>query len=663
MAASRKRTGDGIMKPLMGLFPFFVLVLLVLFTAQISISQNDDTDLTDKTCLECHETIEVNGQEIDVAKHLASSIHVDLACIDCHAGITSLEHEDGVAPVNCGDCHSEEAADYQKHGRLQTGQDKDLPRCASCHGTHNILPSSEEGSRVSHKNLPSTCGACHENIDLTTKHENLYGEAVTLYKSSVHGKAMAGGIDTAAICSDCHFVGGSAHKIYDAGDKRSKTNYFNIPTTCGNCHKQEAEDYWEGIHGKLVADGKTGSPVCTKCHGEHGIISPSDPRSSVSASRVAEVTCSPCHESAYLNERLTGPDGKSRNWYDSYHGVKSIEGDITVANCASCHEAHLILPHTDPKSSIFAENLQHTCGKCHPGISAQMASTPIHQPPGIARTPAAAVVKNIYVVLIIVVVGGMILYCLVDYRRYVQLSNLKPQIVRMTRSAVWQHAFLIIAFTVLILSGFALRHGDAWWVNILFGWEGGFGLRGTIHRVTAVLFLVTVFWHLFHLSTRQGRKFFKDMLPGVWDVTQLMQMIRFNLGMNSQRPAFGRFSYVEKVEYWALAWGTIIMAVTGLMLWFDNEVVAWFSEAFLDVMLVIHYYEAWLAMLAVLVWHLYSTVFNPAVYPMNAAWLTGKMEAEKYHEEHSGDPALSEKGGAESATAKTGMPFKGSSPG
>jgi cytochrome b subunit of formate dehydrogenase len=115
--------------------------------------------------------------------------------------------------------------------------------------------------------------------------------------------------------------------------------------------------------------------------------------------------------------------------------------------------------------------------------------------------------------------------------------------------------------------------------------------------------------------------------------------------MAPKKPAFGRFSYVEKVEYWALAWGTIVMAVTGFMLWFDNEVSAWFSETFLDVMLVIHYYEAWLAMLAVLVWHLYSTVFNPAVYPMNTAWMTGKMELEKYHEEHAGDKEM-EKGGS-----------------
>ncbi len=642
------------------LSPFMALCLFVYFSTEATTSNDDEeTDLSNETCLECHETIEIDSAEVDLAEHLGASIHEGLECIDCHADITESPHEEEkLAAVDCGSCHEDEKADYQKHGHLQTGQNVDLPSCASCHGTHDILPSSDKNSRVSHLNLPKTCGHCHEDIDLTTKHENLYGEAVTLYKSSVHGMAAAEGIDTVALCNNCHFVDGSAHKIYEAGDKLSKTNHFNIPSTCGQCHKQELDDYWGGIHGKLVADGKTNSPVCTNCHGEHGIISPSDPRSAVSPARVAEATCSPCHESAYLNERLTGPNGKSRTWYDSYHGLKSTEGDITVANCASCHEAHLILPHTDPKSSIYPDNLQNTCGKCHPGISANMASSPIHQPPGITRTPAAGIVKNIYVILIVVVVGGMLVYCFADYRKYVRLSKQKPQVQRMSSNAVWQHTLLFITFTVLVISGFSLRHGEAWWVNMLFGREGGFPLRGTIHRITAVIFLMTVVWHAYYLLTRPGRKFLKDMWPGILDLTQLVQMILYNFGLKSHKPAFGRFSYVEKVEYWALAWGTVIMAITGLMLWFDNTMVRWFSEAFLDVMLVIHYYEAWLAMLAVLVWHLYSTIFNPAVYPMNTSWLTGKMELEKYIEEHSADAEIPLEGGAVSDAGAPDMTQK-----
>ena len=99
-------------------------------------------------------------------------------------------------------------------------------------------------------------------------------------------------------------------------------------------------------------------------------------------------------------------------------------------------------------------------------------------------------------------------------------------------------------------------------------------------------------------------------------------------------PRFGRFSYVEKAEYWALIWGSAVMVVTGLLLWFDNWFIQFLPKGVLDVALVIHYWEAWLATLAILVWHLYSTVFNPHVYPMNPSWLTGSMPEEMYRHEH-----------------------------
>ena len=116
-------------------------------------------------------------------------------------------------------------------------------------------------------------------------------------------------------------------------------------------------------------------------------------------------------------------------------------------------------------------------------------------------------------------------------------------------------------------------------------------------------------------------------------------MISYNLGLKKDKPAFGRFSYVEKAEYWALVWGSVIMIITGFFLWFENFAVQWFPKGFLDVMLVIHYYEAWLATLAIFVWHMYSTIFSPAVYPMNPSWYTGKMPLDAYIHEHGGDKA------------------------
>jgi cytochrome b subunit of formate dehydrogenase len=621
-----------------------LVIGVLLVVGSVMAQSNED-------CLTCHADPELTGinrkgQEVSMTVPegvIDLSVHAGMGCIDCHvdlAGVEDYPHAESLEPVQCGMCHSEAAEVYTKHGRVNVGEDEDIPTCANCHGNHIILPSSDRESRVSPENLPQTCGKCHEDINLTTKHEILYGEAIAIFKSSVHGQAISGGVLLAASCNDCHSVGGSAHRIYGPADRESTINHFNIPKTCGKCHSTIEQEYWEGIHGKFVARGETDAPVCTNCHGEHGIIAPSDPRSPVSPARVAEATCSPCHESALLNEKYGVETGRLRSWYDSYHGLKSKAGDLTVANCASCHEAHLILPSTDPKSSIYPANRQETCGGCHPGISEQLANAPIHGTPGISQTRAADVVKNIYIIAIFVIIGAMIIHWLIDLRKQIQLVRHKKRIRRMTLNEVWQHTILMISFIVLVITGFSLRFYDSWWTDLFFGWQGGFELRGLIHRIAGITLLLASIWHLFYLSTPRGRKFIRDMMPSANDFRQFFHMIGYNLNIRSKKPVFARFSYIEKAEYWALVWGTVVMIVTGLLLWFDNLAVEWFPRGVLDVMLVIHYYEAWLATLAILIWHMYSTIFSPQVYPMNPSWIDGQMPLDMYAHEHGNDPEL-----------------------
>lgn len=616
-----------------------MLLVMMPLCGSVILAEDSD-DLSTETCLECHDTEMVDGHEVAIDRQLESSVHESNECIDCHTDVQEIPHEGDLTALHCGECHPDEVEIYTRHGRVVVSEETDAPGCADCHGHHDILHSDDESSRVSKEKLPATCGTCHEDIDLTDRHKTLYGEAVPAFQASVHGSAITEGRLKAASCMNCHSNEGSGHTILGPGDRESSINHFNIPGTCGKCHPEAEEQFWSGTHGQLVARGETESPVCTHCHGEHGIMAASDPRSPVSPVRVAEATCAPCHAAAFLAERFgtANGNGNKKNWFDTYHGLKSQAGDLSVANCVSCHEAHGVLPQDNPASSIHPDNLQKTCGECHPEITAVLATTPIHQEPGISQTPVAGLVKNIYIVLIVLVIGGMILYCALDWLKQFMLMKQKPQIRRMTTGDIWQHTILMVSFIVLVITGFSLRHEGSWWVNMLFGWEGGFPIRGIIHRVAAVVLILVSTWHLVYFFTRSGLKFLKDMLPTVDDLKQVLHMIGYLLGWRDSRPAFKRFSYMEKAEYWALVWGTIVMAITGLFLWFDNFAIGWFSKAFLDVMLVVHYYEAWLATLAILIWHMYGTVFSPAVYPMNPAWINGKMPRELYIHEHAADP-------------------------
>lgn len=620
----------------------WVVLFLILECAFVPAQAQDAIGDGTTICMDCHDVPEDNsGKAFDIALH--GSIHEELSCTDCHADIAEVPHEDELAMVACGDCHSDVDEAYEWHGRLKTETGVDIPGCADCHGRHDILTSSEKLSRVNPVNLPATCGRCHEDLDMTQKHKTLYDQAVQVYQSSVHGKTEVGGIHSAATCVDCHSPGGSSHHILAANHPESSVNHFKIPETCGKCHQGVERDFWDGIHGQLVLQGDTDAPVCTHCHGEHGIIASSDPRSPVSPNRIAEATCTPCHESAALNEKLNIPTGEEVSYVDSYHGLKSQAGDQSVANCASCHGGHRILDQDDPTSSIHPDNLEKTCGNCHPGISAEIAQTPIHGDPGLEGNSLANVVRDIYIWIIVLVIGGMILHWLIDLRKEVQKVSKGPQLVRMTRGEVWQHTFLTVSFISLVITGFALRYSDAFWVQFLFGWDGGFEFRGLIHRISAVFLISTSIWHLVYLlMTARGRGFFRDMIPTMKDLRQAIQLIGYNLGLAKDKPRFGRFAYIEKAEYWALVWGTVVMVVTGLLLWFDNMVISWMPKSFLDVALVVHFYEAWLATLAIIVWHLYATVFNPGTYPMNPAWYSGKMPVDKYRHEHPEDPIILE---------------------
>jgi cytochrome b subunit of formate dehydrogenase len=291
------------------------------------------------------------------------------------------------------------------------------------------------------------------------------------------------------------------------------------------------------------------------------------------------------------------------------------------------------LPANDPTSSVYRGNLKKTCGDCHKGITEALATAPIHQPAGKRWSGLARLIEVIYIFLIVAVIGAMLLYVMIDLLRHIRNVMGEKQVKRMEKTDVIQHIILAVSFTVLVVTGFALRHYDAWYSKLLFGFEGGYQLRGLIHRIAAIVLILGSFVHIGFLFTRRGRAFLGDMAPRLSDIKDAFGMLAYNLGGRPHPPRMGRFTFAEKVEYWALVWGTAIMAITGCVLWLKTSIL--FPKELLDICLVIHGYEAWLAFLAILVWHLYYTVFSPKVYPVNMAWLTGKVPERVFLEEHS----------------------------
>jgi cytochrome b subunit of formate dehydrogenase len=199
-----------------------------------------------------------------------------------------------------------------------------------------------------------------------------------------------------------------------------------------------------------------------------------------------------------------------------------------------------------------------------------------------------------------------------------------------------QHILLTLSFITLVVTGFMLQFPNSWWVSHIRDLsENTFEYRSILHRIAAVILIATSLYHIYYIAfTERGRQLVKDLFPRRQDLFDAIGVAKFNLGLSKVKPRLDRFSYIEKAEYWALVWGTIVMSFTGLIMWFDNTFIGLFTKLGWDIARTIHYYEAWMAFLAIIVWHFYFVIFNPEIYPMSTSWITGKITEEEMIEEH-----------------------------
>ena len=571
----------------------------------------------DVDCLDCHDPIP--GFE--------ETVHGFLECAECHAAIDLDLHPDETPAPVCDDCHDDvvEAMGRGVHHDLaELGIEMD---CQSCHGSiHALAPATSPSSLVHPLQLPRTCGRCHADPELAERFSYRRVLPLAAYEASVHAQALARG-EKGADCSACH----GSHEIRRASDPESRVHPQNVGSTCGDCHEEIASTYAESIHGQALAHGIGDAPSCVDCHGEHRILSPAERGSPVFATNLPKQTCGRCHGSLRMAERFGIDPNAVPAYEDSYHGLATRAGAVDTANCASCHGVHDILPSTDPRSHVHEENLAATCGSCHPGAGTRFAIGPVHVLPDVKEHVAVTWVRRIYLWLIGLTIGGMLLHNGLDlYRkgRGARVAAPPPAVggrPRMSLAFRWTHGFLALSFIVLVYTGFALKYPEALWARPLLQWEDQLGLRGLVHRIAAVVMLAAAATHLLHLAvSSEARACIRRMWPGRVDWAELKAKLGYLAGHEPHPPRSPWVGYGEKMEYLAVVWGTVVMAASGFVLWFESWALSWGPKWVTDLATVIHLYEAILATLAILVWHFYAVIFDPLVYPMDPAWWTGR---------------------------------------
>jgi cytochrome b subunit of formate dehydrogenase len=620
------------------ILPFFigVSILFLIFTG-VSFSQEK---MSNEDCLTCHSDKDLEAQTdrgktlklFVPEKPLIGSVHEGMSCTECHIGEKSFDdvpHSPKGMTKACPDCHEDakQSVDKDIHGKACIAGNPRSPSCCACHGGHQIKPLTSAESVFSKKNQPDTCGKCHDDDTLLGEEKGITKRnLVSRYKTSVHWEAISQG-KNAASCTDCH----GTHNILSSNAPESTVSRTGLVAACNKCHPNEARSFWSGAHGTALLHGNHDVPTCTTCHGDHDMAS-LKMREGDAKQWASTQVCMWCHGNARMMKRYGLDTAPVDSYMNDFHGLTQRGTLGASATCADCHDPHHSLPTDHPSSRMHISNRGPTCGKCHGKVTDSFTMSFSHK----AMAPKdglqiEGIIRTLYILLIVFAVMFMLFYNFLIWfkavRDKIKSQRQQKHINRMNRMERVTHMTLFISFSVLVITGFALKYPDAWWVKFLFSIGVNETIRAFIHRTAAIVMTVDFgIFMLYMFIAKRGKCVLKEMLPRFSDIGDFFDLLKYYLGIKKgdhppKQPVFG---FVEKFEFWALVWGTLVMVVSGLLLWFPKVIIpgSWPSWI-LNVARTVHFYEALLATLAIIIWHGFHTMFHPHEYPMNTSWITG----------------------------------------
>lgn len=620
--------------------------------------------VTNKECMECHEAEFIprkKGQPpewVGIRPELfAKSVHAKTNCVDCHTDIKEAEHPAKLKPAQCASCHDKAVTQYATsiHGMSHKMGASDAASCASCHGTHDMVPVTQLDSPVFKLNLPKTCGTCHNDGQLAESYRIGTKEVSGHYLDSIHGKALIKmGLIVAPSCNDCHGV----HDIKRSVDKDSRSNHANIAKACGTCHLGIEEVYKESVHGKLLTKGDQKGPVCIDCHSAHDIEKPA----TAHFKALSDQSCGKCHE-----DRL-------KHYRETYHGKAMALGQPNVASdvaaCFDCHGHHDVFPVNDPRSRLHADKIVGTCQQCHPGVNTKFTQYQAHANPLDAENyPVLNKVFWFMTTLLVSVFAFFGLHTVFWLFRSVYLylhdsKSFRAAVVkadgdsdtftRFTPFERFLHMMMVTSFLALVITGMPLKFYYTAWAKTMFHFLGNAEVARTLHHYAAV---VTFAYFVLHVGSLvrgfwRGRAKLRDpvtgkitlrgltsiifqpdsMVPSLQDWRDFIAHQKWFFG-KGPRPQFDRWTYWERFDYFAVFWGVAIIGFSGLILWFPKFFTLFMPGWVINIAMVVHSDEALLAAGFIFSFHFFNTHFRIEKFPMDTVIFSGRIsKTEMLHE-------------------------------
>jgi len=577
---------------------------------------------------------------------LSGGPHASVACVACHTGVTFFPHEPQAARrVECGRCHAAQDAAWRAgvHG-AQGG----VPRagCVDCHGGHAVARKGFLPTAAGRAAMRQACARCHP-------------AQVASAEQGVHADTIA--------CTSCH----GSHDMPPVPDAATRRIDVRLARACAACHVKEGASYFADIHGRTAVRQALGhAPItgdtaatCISCHGEHGIRRANDPTWRFA---VADA-CTRCHAEY------------GGTYRDSYHGQASRVGSTRAAQCADCHTPHNVRPASDTASSVAPAHRVGTCRHCHSAARGNFAG---YQPHANPRDPRRnPVLFYVWAFMTTVLTGTMVVWgthTLLWYRR-TSIDNRRRAVaaagagmaveigeteeathgapgptpldsaLRGGGPVVWRfnlyfrviHALIVATFFVLVITGLPLRFSCAAWAPGLMRLLGGATRAGIAHRAAGMTVFAYFAMYAAYVTWRGWRNpravrgwFGKDsIILGPQDARDALAMVKWFFGRGPQ-PRFGRYSYMEKFDYFAELWGVGAIGFTGLMLWQPEFFALFFPGILFNVAIIVHSYEAMIATAFIFTIHFFNVHLRPDKWPLDAVMFTGRATVEYMEEEH-----------------------------
>jgi len=461
-----------------------------------------------------------------------------------------------------------------------------------------------------------------------------------------------------------------AKASWGEGEKAEKLTSPRALLACQNCHDVAAGAYQKSVHARFLAGGaKVAGATCLSCHGSvHALPRKLEAYAPTAAARVAvpadrrelQKACEKCHgNEEYSKAAGLNPEVKSA-YHDSIHGRLVRVGNAVAPTCVSCHAAdakaggtHAIVAKAEAASMVSSQNRKEACARCHEGATDNFASLIAHKQ--IQETGHHIVPHVTHVAFSYLTTGTLLFFAfhvLIDFiyelrqrlaaKSHGHSADALKSVVRFDIHQRAQHWFMLSGVIILGLTGWPLRGaGDAQaaeysraFMKVFGGAEGA----ALWHRIGAVLIIISSAYHLFYLTfLASKRRLPFTMVPVPKDAIDMRDNILFMLGLKKERPKFDRYMYLEKFDYWAVFWGIIMMVGTGFVFWFPVFFAKYAPAWLITATQIIHGEEATLAITFLFVVHFYNVHLKPSIFPMNWAWINGRISVEMLKHEHPGE--------------------------